>query len=80
MSNDTTLPVLKWKIVLESVADAKMAREGWLSWIRSQGWSPVGEPEVLQRPEYADFVVIGKIVKHPGLTIAASANWISIPA
>jgi hypothetical protein len=64
------LTIQQWVVHLDTVEDAGVARDGWLNLIRAQGWSPVGDPEVVEGPPGRGWDVAGKLVRHPGLTIA----------
>lgn len=59
-----TVPVEKYQIVLGSgPIDERQALEGWELIVRSQGCTPVGEPEII-RDEFTGFqAVIGKLVR-----------------
>ena len=70
MNNLKTIPVRKWVVRLDSEpVDHGAALDGWMSLIRSQGWSPVGKPEVVSNAQYGEFGIVGKVVEYPGLTL-----------
>lgn len=60
------IPVQKWAVTLEAVHDEQAAIEAWHALVRAQGWSPVGEPEVIQSAS----IVVGRLVRYPGLTVS----------
>ena len=81
-----TLPVEQWVIRLESpVVDDGAALDGWLSLVRAQGWSPVGEAETVTNNLIAENLVntyvMGRVVRYPGLTVSDDIrNAIQVPA
>ena len=70
MTLTKTLPVRQWYVRLERVHDEAAALEAWRQMVRAQGWSTVGEPEIVHDGTPA---VVGKIVQHPGLTVNPEA-------
>lgn len=68
-----TVPVEKYLIPLHGTGqvDVPMAREGWCSIVRAQGWTPVGEPEVVLDDAHGQRAVVGRLIRAdlPGVTI-----------
>lgn len=62
-----TLPVREWYVRLERVADEEAALDAWRCLVKAQGWSAVGEPEVIH--DGATPAVVGRLVEHPGLSV-----------
>lgn len=60
-----TVNIEKYLIRLDEAVevDEALAREGWKLIIRAQGWTPVGDPEVVREPEVGMCGVIGKLVR-----------------
>lgn len=66
-----TLPVRKWYVRLERVHDEAAALDAWRSLIKAQGWSAVGEPEVIH--DGATPAVVGRIIEHPDVVVSPDA-------
>lgn len=73
-----TLPVQQWYVRLERVHDEVAALEAWRQLVRAQGWSAVGEPEVMH--DGATPGVIGRVVEFPNLTVNPEAWSVTLPA
>lgn len=71
------IPVKKWYLRFENIADEAEALDAWRQMVRAQGWSPVGDPEV--GSDGADPFIIGRVVQHPGLTVDPNAQNIVVP-
>jgi hypothetical protein len=81
MNNTKALPIRKWMVSLEDIADEAAALDGWRLLIRAQGWSPVGEPQVISNPQFGEYAVVGRVVQYPGLTVAETVTGsICVPA
>lgn len=71
------LRVREWYVRLERLHDEDAAFEAWRSLVRAQGWSPVGDPWIVQDGTPA---VVGRLVRHPGLAVRpTSANEVWLP-
>lgn len=58
------LRVEKYRIVIdEADFDEAQALAGWESFVRSQGWTPVGEPKILRDPAAGFHAVEGRLVQ-----------------
>ena len=63
------IPVKKWFVRLEApIVDEQEAREAWVHLVRAQGWSPVGEPQVVHHEDAG--ALVGRVVQYPGLTVS----------
>jgi hypothetical protein len=81
--SERILPVKQWYVRLERVHDEESALDAWRALVKAQGWSAVGDPEVVRHddPRHKEGTpfVIGLVVEHPGLTVRHDARQVVLP-
>ena len=75
MMNMTQYPVLKWFFRVERVEDEAQAVAGWIALVRAQGWSPIGEPQIVHD---GDFAIVGRLIKVAGLDVSPDFDGFAI--